>query len=118
MTIFERLGSFVHRRRWFVIGAWALVQTFFTGHVDWFRLLPMYALTVLASWAVLVPTKVGERKKGRGGAWPRMATRSICTPVSGTRPLCPSRFVAISCPGRTGRGFSARGDSEVPACAP
>src|SRR4051794_12402696 len=60
-----------------VVGAWALVQTFFTGHVDWFRLLPMYALTVLASWAVLVPTKVGERKKGRGGAWPRMALGAL-----------------------------------------
>jgi eukaryotic-like serine/threonine-protein kinase len=60
-----------------VVGAWALVQTFFAGQVDWFKLLPMYALTVLMSWAVLVPTKATERRKGRGGAWPRMALGAL-----------------------------------------
>jgi hypothetical protein len=60
-----------------VVGTWALVQAFFAGQVDWFKLLPMYALTVLLSWAVLVPTKIGERRRGRGGAWPRMALGAL-----------------------------------------
>jgi hypothetical protein len=60
-----------------VVGAWALFQSIFYSRVDWYGLIPMYALTVLLSWAVLVPSKVRERKKGRGGAWPRMALGAL-----------------------------------------
>jgi hypothetical protein len=56
-----------------VVGAWALFQSIFANQVEWFKLIPMFAVTVLLSWAVMVPSKVRERKKGRGGAWPRMA---------------------------------------------
>jgi serine/threonine protein kinase len=56
-----------------VVGAWALFQTIFANQVEWFKLIPMFALTVLLSWAVMIPSKLRERKKGRGGAWPRMA---------------------------------------------
>ena len=56
-----------------VVGAWALFQTIFANQVEWFKLVPMFALTVLLSWAVMIPNKARERKKGRGGAWPRMA---------------------------------------------
>ena len=35
--------------------------------VDWFGLMPMFALTVLLSWAVLVPSKIRERRKGGAG---------------------------------------------------
>lgn len=60
-----------------VVGAWALFQGIFQDHVEWFMLMPMYALTVLLSWAVLVPSKARERSKGRGGAWPRMALGAL-----------------------------------------
>jgi serine/threonine protein kinase len=56
-----------------VVAAWALFQSIFHPQVEWFKLIPMFALTVLLSWAVMIPSKVRERKKGRGGAWPRMA---------------------------------------------
>ncbi|HJZ91394.1 MAG TPA: serine/threonine-protein kinase [Gemmataceae bacterium] len=55
-----------------VVAAWALFQAVFHGKVDWFGLMPMYALTVLLSWAVLVPSKLRERRKRGPGAWPLM----------------------------------------------
>jgi hypothetical protein len=60
-----------------VVGAWALFQAIFFDKVNWLGLLPMYALTVLLSWAVLVPSKVGERKKGATGFWPRFALGAL-----------------------------------------
>ena len=60
-----------------VVGAWALFQGLFMGKVEWFGLMPMFGLTVLLSWAVLVPSKLAERRKGRGGAWPRMALGAL-----------------------------------------
>jgi eukaryotic-like serine/threonine-protein kinase len=60
-----------------VVAAWALFQSIFYTKVDWYGLIPMYALTCLLSWAVLVPSKARERKKGRGGAWPRMALGAL-----------------------------------------
>ena len=60
-----------------VAGAWTLFQAIFLGQVEWFKLMPMFAITVLLSWAVLVPSKARERYKGRGGAWPRMALGAL-----------------------------------------
>ena len=55
-----------------VVGAWALFQSIFYSKVEWFGLLPMFALTVLLSWAVLVPSKVRERRRGGAGHWTLM----------------------------------------------
>lgn len=52
-----------------VVAAWALFQAVFTSKVDWYGLMPMYALTVLLSWAVLLPGKLKERKKRGKGTW-------------------------------------------------
>jgi eukaryotic-like serine/threonine-protein kinase len=52
-----------------VVAAWALFQAIFTNKVDWYGLLPMFALTVLLSWAVLIPSKMRERRKGGAGTW-------------------------------------------------
>lgn len=50
--------------------AWSLCSVFFTGKVDWFNLMPLFVLTVLISWSVLVPAKLLERKKDGMGYWP------------------------------------------------
>jgi hypothetical protein len=55
-----------------VVAAWAFFQTIFRGKVDWFGLIPMFALTVLLSWAVLVPSKFRERRRGGAGTWTLM----------------------------------------------
>jgi hypothetical protein len=55
-----------------VVVAWALAQAVFTGSVDWFGLMPMFALTVLLSWAVLVPGKIRERRRPALGTWMMM----------------------------------------------
>jgi hypothetical protein len=52
-----------------VVLAWALFQAIFADRVNWYGLIPMYALTVVLSWAVLVPTRVRERRKKGPGAW-------------------------------------------------
>ncbi len=52
--------------------AWALCSVFFTGRVDWSNLMPLFCLTVLISWAVLVPAKLLERGKKGVGYWPMM----------------------------------------------
>jgi eukaryotic-like serine/threonine-protein kinase len=59
-----------------VVGAWALFQALFMTKVDWFGLMPMFAITVLLSWAVMIPGKISERKKRRGG-WARMGLGAV-----------------------------------------
>jgi hypothetical protein len=60
-----------------VVGAWALFQAIFFDRVNWPGLLPMYALTVLLAWAVLIPSKARERTKGGAGFWPRFALGAL-----------------------------------------
>jgi hypothetical protein len=55
-----------------VVAAWALFQAVFYSRVDWYGLMPMYALTVLLSWAVLLPSKLRERRRHGVGTWPMM----------------------------------------------
>lgn len=55
-----------------VVAAWTLIQSV-QGPVNWYGLMPLFGLTVLLSWAVLVPTKWKERKRDRLGFWPRAA---------------------------------------------
>jgi len=55
-----------------VVAAWTLFQAVFRDKVDWFGLMPLYALTVLLSWAVLVPGKLRERKRPLLGTWSMM----------------------------------------------
>ncbi|HKA07567.1 MAG TPA: serine/threonine-protein kinase [Gemmataceae bacterium] len=55
-----------------VVAAWALFQAIFYGKVDWFGLLPMFALTAVLSWAVLIPSKMRERRRGGAGHWTMM----------------------------------------------
>lgn len=55
-----------------VVAAWTLLQTIFRGKVDWYGLMPLYGLTVLLSWAVLVPGKIRERKRPLLGTWSMM----------------------------------------------
>lgn len=55
-----------------VVSAWTLFQAVFRDRVDWFGLMPLYALTVLMSWAVLVPGKLRERKRPLLGTWSMM----------------------------------------------
>lgn len=53
-----------------VVTAWALFQAIFANRVDWYGLIPMFGLTVLLSWAVLVPGRWWERRKKGPGFWP------------------------------------------------
>lgn len=55
-----------------VVAAWALFQAIFTDSVNWYSLMPMYALTVLLTWAVLVPGKLREGKWRGLGMWTMM----------------------------------------------
>ena len=43
-----------------------------TGSVDWFGLMPMFGLTVMMSWAVLVPGKIRERRRPALRTWMMM----------------------------------------------
>ena len=52
-----------------VVAAWALFSAIFEGRVDWYNLMPLYALTVGLTWAVLVPSKLRERRKRGAGFW-------------------------------------------------
>jgi serine/threonine protein kinase len=52
-----------------VVAAWALLQAMFANKVDWYSLLPTYALTMVLSWLVLLPAKAREKKKKRQGQW-------------------------------------------------
>lgn len=52
-----------------VVAAWGLFSAFFNHKVDWFGLMPMYALTVLLTWGVLLPIKMREKKKKGPGFW-------------------------------------------------
>jgi hypothetical protein len=56
-----------------VVAAWGLFQAIFADRVEWGNLIPMFGITVMTSWAVLVPAKIRERQRGRGTAWARMA---------------------------------------------
>ena len=55
-----------------VVAAWAIFQAVFTDKVNWYSLMPMYALTVLLSWCVLIPSKIRERRKRFIGTWGMM----------------------------------------------
>ncbi|WP_052640215.1 serine/threonine-protein kinase [Zavarzinella formosa] len=52
--------------------AWTLCSVFFTGKGDWFNLMPLFCLTVLISWTVLIPAKLLERGRKGLGYWPMM----------------------------------------------
>ena len=52
--------------------AWSLCSVFFTSKVDWFNLMPLFCLTVLISWGVLLPAKMVEKNRKGLGYWPTM----------------------------------------------
>ncbi len=52
-----------------VVVAWALFQSIFRDKVNWYGLMPLYALTVLLSWTVIVPARVREKRKRGAGTW-------------------------------------------------
>lgn len=55
-----------------VVAAWALFQGLFRDKVDWYGLMPLYALTVMLSWAVLIPARLREGRRKHTGMWPVM----------------------------------------------
>lgn len=57
--------------------AWSLCSVFFTGRVDWFNLMPLFCLTVMISWGVLIPAKLMEKGKKGLGYWPTMLLGSM-----------------------------------------